>query len=916
MLSGRSRVDRIDVTPPAGGTAASTVTDARGRTVELRQYHGAAPTPQTAETGLAGTYVYTNTYNLDGSIKSTDLPGADTDLPDETLTYGYNDLGAPITLDTKYGPEARSYIGGTVYNALGEIDQIDRYFGSGGHVYTAYSREVDTGRLTAIRTDRDTVTPNSLTDTRFTYNPAGNITKITDVASDPADDTQCFTYDHLARLTEAWTPAGGDCAPTPSTALLGGPAAYWNSWQYDAIGNRTKQVAHSASGDSTTDYNYPTSSSTTVRPHAVTTTSGASTGTYSYDDSGNMLTRPTPSAGTQTMTWNADGALEKSSDNTGLTTYIYDADGNRFVRRDPTGHTLYLPGQEIRYDTSTGTTTATRYYSFAGGTIASRTGTALTWLSSDQQGTAQIAVDVGTQQATTRRQTPFGGPRGATMAWPNDKGFVGGTNDNTGLTHLGAREYDAGLGRFISVDPLLDLADPQQWNAYAYAANNPVSSSDPSGLMARDDKGGGAAALTDTVNTSAHSGCGSANACEKHNPVSEGGYGGTKASATKAKATGRRSATGRYFGTLGTNTVDFGSSIVPGGCVAQGVQVCIDQGNPLNALNFALDFVQCGAGNCDDLNVDFDCQNGWTSECNANLTFFVASMAVGGGPGLDAMLTRAAAKGKTARLAHGPCSFAAGTTVLMADGTTKPIEKLELGDEVAATDPVDGTTTGKPVTAWHDDIDLDMADVTVTDGHGHQNVIHTTQNHPFWTETTRQWTRADALQPGDRLASTTGSTAVVRDVHLFQHRAHRFNLTVADIHTYYVLAGNTPVLVHNCGDVALGTRAHGLREFADGNGYTHYLDSPSWQADVRAAVNDPNTRLHVRLDGFHGATPAEKFTNAYRSGMGDNWYATEWEMYKTGLAVRVGNRSWDSITFYDGGKVVNFPQPSFPMPGG
>ncbi|WP_155255723.1 polymorphic toxin type 27 domain-containing protein [Salinispora fenicalii] len=132
-----------------------------------------------------------------------------------------------------------------------------------------------------------------------------------------------------------------------------------------------------------------------------------------------------------------------------------------------------------------------------------------------------------------------------------------------------------------------------------------------------------------------------------------------------------------------------------------------------------------------------------------------------------------------------------------------------------------------------------------------------------------------------------------------------------------MLAGDTPVLVHNCGgDVALGTRAHGLREFADGNGYTHYLDSPSWQADVRAAVNDPNTRLHIRLDGFHGATPAEKFTNAYRSGMGDNWYATEWEMCKTGLAVRVGNRSWDSITFYDGGKVVNFPQPSFPMPGG
>ena len=118
--------------------------------------------------------------------------------------------------------------------------------------------------------------------------------------------------------------------------------------------------------------------------------------------------------------------------------------------------------------------------------VASRTPAGLTWLYTDHQGTQHTTVNAATQAVTTRRQTPYGEPRGTSPAWPNGKGFVGGDNDPTGLTHLGAREYDASLGRFISVDPVQDLGDPQQWNGYAYANNSPISMSDPTGMIPAD----------------------------------------------------------------------------------------------------------------------------------------------------------------------------------------------------------------------------------------------------------------------------------------------------------------------------------------------------------------------------------------------------------------------------------------------
>ncbi|SCL46017.1 RHS repeat-associated core domain-containing protein [Micromonospora eburnea] len=434
----------------------------------------------TSETGLAGTYNFGTTYNADNSVASQSMPSTNGDLPAETLLFDYNTFGLPSGLRTLYGSANLSYVADTDYNALGQVDQVELYTGSGGRVFQSFTRELETGRLTGIRTDRDSAAPNILADVRYSYDNTGNITKITDVTPDPVDDTQCFAYDQMRRLTEAWTPSSGDCTATRSAGALGGPAPYWRSWTFDSVGNRRTEVVHTSVGDTTTTYNYPPDGS--PKAHSLTSTTGGQVGSYTYDETGNTLTRPTGSAGTQNLTWDFEGHLDTASDSTGQTSFVYDADGNRLIRRDPTGKTLYLPGQEIRYNSSTQNTTCTRYYSHAGSTIASRTAAGLDWLTGDHHGTAGVTVNAATQQAAIRRETPYGTPRGAQPAWPNDKGFVGGTKDNTGLTHLGAREYDPAIGRFISVDPVLDLADPQQMNGYNYSNNSPVTASDPTGL--------------------------------------------------------------------------------------------------------------------------------------------------------------------------------------------------------------------------------------------------------------------------------------------------------------------------------------------------------------------------------------------------------------------------------------------------
>ena len=429
-----------------------------------------------AETGLAGAWTTTNTYNVNGSPASTTYPQAG-GLATETVNYSYDNVGLPIGL-----AGADTYIADTDYYYWGAVKQ--RTLGTAPKqvkIQTGY--EEATGRLTQISTSTQagaTTWAEKLTEA-YNYNPAGQVTSITETNAGTTVSNQCFTYDGLNQLTEAWTTTAGTCQTTPSADKVGGPDAYWASYRYDPVGNRTKDIQHNPGGDTTRTYTYPAPGA--ARPHAVknVTTTGATTGTntYAYDNAGNTTTRNVAGKPGQTLTWDVEGHLATLTDSTGTASYLYDAGGARLISRDNTGTTLYLGSTEIRRDKA-GAVTANRFYADC---AVRTTGGGLTWLANDHHATGQLSVNAGDLAATRRKVDPFGNPRGTQAAWPTNHGFVNGVTDPTGLTHLGAREYDPTNGRFISVDPLLDAADPIQMNGYSYANNNPTTSSDPDGLI-------------------------------------------------------------------------------------------------------------------------------------------------------------------------------------------------------------------------------------------------------------------------------------------------------------------------------------------------------------------------------------------------------------------------------------------------
>ncbi|WP_245563554.1 DddA-like double-stranded DNA deaminase toxin [Longispora albida] len=788
---------------------------------------GTSVTVPASQGTLAGTYTTTMTYNPDGSPATVTLPAAG-GLPAETITYGYTSTGHALTmtgLDT--------YLSNTWYYHDGGVYQ--RTLGTGSkRVKITTSRDDATLRLDEVTLSLEGGSGSFIEEykEKYAYDPAGNVRGITETKGTTTAGTQCFAYDGLRRMTEAWATGASTCQASPSQGIIGGVEPYWKSYTFDKAGSRKTETRHNSSGDTVRTYTTP--AALAANPHSLTKIdtkigagAAATTDQFTYDAAGNTKTH-----NDKTFTWNDLGKVSAISNGTTTSAYVYNADGGRIMRADSSGRTVYLGALELHADTLTSSPVATRYYS-SGGVIAVRTTTGgLTWMASDHHGTGQAAVNSATLAVTRKRTDPYGAARGTIpAAWPAQRGFVDGVSDpDTSYIHIGARQYNPATGRFLSADPVFDVNDPQSWHGYAYANNAPATSSDPTGLQRDNDLEGRSSIYTVEI--------------------------GDTGTFYSEWDDGTATMAGFYVEPEAVDDIDrFVTAVAqqadewkktkpktdPIVAVAVGIQqVCRSSANSS---------FHCGRTGMIDQAEKALCFR--TNSCEWRIIDDISATAVG-------VLAYWQHTGPTFRLGRnrgsaGCHSFDPATPVLMADGTTKPIADVETGDEVTATDPETGQTSTQPVTAVHRNEDIQLTDLTLTTEAGSDVTLTTTWNHPFWNQTTSGWTEASDLEPGDTLATTTGETITVAAISNYISTRDMHDLTIATIHTYYVMAGGTPVLVHNTGGCTPSAAAAAISNLRGKITSGQMLDSEG--KPIGAGVSSGRDESSAKINEFLSQQP-------------------------------------------------------------
>jgi RHS repeat-associated protein len=223
---------------------------------------------------------------------------------------------------------------------------------------------------------------------------------------------------------------------------------------------------------------------------------------HSYDPDGN-LGQKTIDGTTTTYLYDYANRLIAIGSQGATTTYGYDAFGQRVLQTGTTTTYFYpFKWHSVASSTGSGAKYATTTdYVFNGDTLlatvdqqtasGAATGTAKTrYIHPDHLGSTNVVTDENGVVVQTLDYYPYGGLRLSVATSTNERRkYLDRFSDDSGLSYLSARYYDQNRGQFISEDPIfwslkMNLSNSQSLNSYSYANDNPITKSDPDGLIA------------------------------------------------------------------------------------------------------------------------------------------------------------------------------------------------------------------------------------------------------------------------------------------------------------------------------------------------------------------------------------------------------------------------------------------------
>jgi RHS repeat-associated protein len=483
----------------------------------------------TATNGNGGVTTYG--YDTHGNLTSITPPA-----PLGQTTLSYDVLSRIATMrdgkgqTTSYTYDGLDRVTKITYNDASTV--VYAFDGNGNLTSQADSNGTDAFTFDSQNRLTKETLPGAKTNT-YTYDLAGNLATVAD-----SGGTVTYNYDATNELSSLTDPNGKQTTfaydNDHNQTQINYPNGVSQYTTYDASDRITSIIGKKpASNTVLTSLNYgytdpATGTDTELRRNVTDNVAGATT-TYGYDAANRLASAVSPSANYQ-YTYDADGNRLSATTNgvttnatynaadeltqSGATTFTSDADGNLLktsstlaLTYNPKSQTAtvggttfnYLGAAQTRRIAAGGTSfqtnalglglqadaTGTTYFTRApdGSLVSERSPGGTYYYLSDAISSTLTLTDASGNVAATYAYDPYGKLISSSGSVANPYRFAGQYFDSaSGLYKIGERYYDSALGRWTTLDVVNDRMDTHGSNPFAYAADDPVNMTDPSGL--------------------------------------------------------------------------------------------------------------------------------------------------------------------------------------------------------------------------------------------------------------------------------------------------------------------------------------------------------------------------------------------------------------------------------------------------